>query len=54
MRAYSSESLRAARLASIMLTETPTVVHSSLPSVDLINTRTPVPVPEPSSSTLTL
>ena len=54
MRAYSSESFRAARLAPIMLTETPTVVHSSLPSVDFISTRTPVLVPEPSSSTLTL
>src|SRR5438552_2906684 len=46
---YSILSTNAPRLASIILSLTPTVPHSSLPFVDSINTRVLAPVPLPES-----
>ena len=43
--AYSMLSTNACKLASMMLSCTPTVPHSSLPSVDSIKTRVRAPVP---------
>src|SRR5438105_3136762 len=54
VRRYSKLSERAWTLASMILSCTPTVPHSSLPSVDSIRTRVRAPVPAVESRIRTL
>src|SRR5438046_9822982 len=54
IRAYSRLSTSACKLASMILSCTPTVPHSSLPSVDSIKTRVRASVPAVESRMRTL